>query len=61
MMELENEKSEIEALTKKSARNKKRLDAIENEMAPLKKFLDDARAQRLAIRKEIGMIPCLCR
>jgi hypothetical protein len=59
-MELENEKSEIEALTKKSAGNKKRLGAIEIEIAPLKKFLDDARAQRLAIKKEIGMISCLC-
>jgi hypothetical protein len=26
----------------------------------LKKFLDDARAQRLAIKKEIGMIQCFC-
>ena len=59
LMELENEKKTIEDAPKISSKKKKRLAEIEREMVPLKKFLEDARAQRQAIRKEIGMLALL--
>jgi hypothetical protein len=48
LIELEKEKDEIEELTNKSTKKKKRLVEIEKEMMPLKKFLEDAKAQRRA-------------
>jgi hypothetical protein len=55
-VELENEKNEIEVLPRMTNEKKKRLSEIEKEMVPLKKFLEDAKAQRRAIKEEIGMI-----
>lgn len=58
-MELENEQKKIEDLPEKkrnSAAMKKRLKEIGDEMVPLKQFLADAKAQRAAIRKEIGVM-----
>lgn len=58
-MELENEMKSIEDQPdnkRNSAASKKRLKEIQEEMVPLKQFLADAKSQRAAIRKEIGMI-----
>lgn len=55
LMELEEEKKAIED-SKITAKKKLRLDEIEKEIIPLKQFLEDAKAQRLAIRNEIGML-----
>ena len=54
-MELEEEKKAIED-SKITAKKKLRLAEIEKEMIPLKQFLADAKAQRLAIRNEIGIL-----
>jgi hypothetical protein len=55
-MELEEEKAKIEDAPKRNAKQKKRLLEIEQEMIPLKQFLNDAKMQRAQILKEIGMI-----
>lgn len=54
-MELDKEKKKIEEHDKLTAKQRKRLAEIEKEMIPLKKFLEDAKAQRQAIRSEVGM------
>lgn len=55
LMELETEMKEIQDKTKLTAKMKKRLSEIEDEMKPLKQFLEDARFHRAQIKKEIGM------
>lgn len=56
LKELEDEKLTIEEKQKRTAKDKKRLIEIEEEMAPLQKFLKDAQTHRLAIKSEVGMI-----
>lgn len=55
LKELEEEQKEIEDMEKIPAAKKKRLKKIAEEMAPLKKFLDDAASHRAQIKKEIGV------
>jgi hypothetical protein len=54
LKELEEEKMTIEEKTTKSAKDKKKLAEIEEEIAPLEKFLKDAQTHRLAIKRETG-------
>lgn len=57
-MKLKEEKREIEAKEKQSKADTKRLSAIEKEMRPFETFINDARAHREEIKKEIGIRCC---
>lgn len=60
LKELEEEKLTIEEKKKQSASDKKKLREIEDEMAPLQKFLKDAQTHRLAIKRETGAFFLWC-
>lgn len=58
---LDDKKEEFDVLSKKklSKKDKYRLTEIDDEIAPLKKFLDDAASHRQQIKLEIGLIRLL--
>lgn len=60
LKELEDEKLTIDEKKTKSASDKKKLLEIEEEMAPLEKFLKDAQTHRLAIKSETGAFILCC-
>ena len=53
--QLEEERNSLKEKEKLRSNDKKRLKEIEEEILPLKTFLEDAQKQRDALKKEIGM------
>jgi hypothetical protein len=53
--QLEEERNSLKEKERLQSKDKKRLKEIEEEILPLKTFLEDAQKQRDALKKEIGM------
>lgn len=54
LINLKEEERVLETKQRKTANEKKRLDAIKEEIAPLQEFIDNAAFHRQQIKNEIG-------